>query len=515
MNPLTRLRILIIFPVVFFISCNSRIPDHKETAELPAIFPDYTDLVIPLNIAPLNFRVMHQGLKYHVLFSSGEEAFTVISRKPEILIPETKWKNLLLKAAGKSINITISVKTREEGWLTFRPLTNSISADRIDACIIYRRINAGMVFWEDMAIVQRSLEDFDENDIISNNNTEHNCLNCHTFLNHDPGTFLIHARAVPGGTIIGRGNEIELVNTKTPFTLSAFVYPAWHPSGKYLACSTNKIHQNFYGRGEMLNHVRDEASDIVLYDIEKNLVFTDPKIAALDFENLPTWSPDGRSLYYICSPYESKNLPDTLEKYDLMKISFNPDTREFVNPEKVLSAEETSRSISFPQVSPDGRFVVCTMADYGYFNINNSSSDIYLIKLSDRSWTRPEINSNKSESFPGWSSNSRWIVFHSKRIDGIYSIPHFAHVDSSGNVSKAFPLPLGHPDEYTGRLTNISRPVFIKGRLNVTKSELQETIYSTAKNVVFDTINVDIDALTRATPQEANPQNSGTPYMRN
>jgi Tol biopolymer transport system component len=53
------------------------------------------------------------------------------------------------------------------------------------------------------------------------------------------------------------------------------------------------------------------------------MTFTSPKIATLDFENMPSWSPDGKYLYYIKSPYADKFLHDTLEQYDLMRISFD------------------------------------------------------------------------------------------------------------------------------------------------------------------------------------------------
>ena len=43
-----------------FVSCNSHpaLPEaYSQTDCLPAIYPDYTDVTIPYNIAPLNFMV--------------------------------------------------------------------------------------------------------------------------------------------------------------------------------------------------------------------------------------------------------------------------------------------------------------------------------------------------------------------------------------------------------------------------------------------------------------------------
>ncbi len=50
-------------------------------------------------------------------------------------------------------------------------------------------------------------------------------------------------------------------------------------------------------------------------------------------------------------------------------------------------------------------------------------------------------NSNKSESFHSWSSDSRWFVFSSKRTDANFVQLYIAKTDDSGHVSKPFVLP--------------------------------------------------------------------------
>jgi len=510
-----RIHLIIITLLIGMVSCTPGKRERTIQNTAPTIFPDYSGIIIPKNIAPLNFRINHQGIKYCIIFGSrDEENFKIVSKKADIRIPEKKWRKLLTKNAGNFITISLCVKTNEGIWECYKPIQNKISSDRIDPYIAFRRINAGMIFWEDMAIVQRNLENFCESDIISNQNTGNNCMNCHTFRNRDPESFMLHIRGVPGGTLITNKNKTLWLNTKTPYTLSPFVYPAWHPNGRYIAFSTNKIHQNFFGTGHRNNHVRDDASDLVVYDIDSNLAFTDPKIATLDFENMPAWSPDGRFLYYLRSKYEHKLMPDTSEMYDLMRIPFDPDTRKLGSPEMILSSDETGLSISFPQLSPDGNFLVFCMADYGYFNINNTSSDLYLMNLSDMSYSKLDINSDKTESFPNWSDNSRWLMFASKRIDGMYTLPHFAYVDSTGKVSKPFPLPMKDPEAYFTRLTNFNRPAFIKGKVTLTQNELLKIVYSKNRDVIFDTLNVDIDALTRATITNPTTPETSLPYMR-
>ncbi len=467
---------------------------------LPNILPDYSSIIIPPNIAPMNFIVNEEGIRYLVKFNADDPSgFSVKSVTSEIIIPEKKWRKLLVNNTGGSIKIDVFVKDNKSVWKQFRRIENRVSKDSIDPYIAYRRINTAMILWNNMAIVQRSLENFYESDIISNQNTESNCIHCHTFQNRDPNSMLLHMRMSPSGTLIKTKERTLWLSTKTHYTLSSFVYPAWHPEGRYIAFSTNKIHQNFFGSGDRISHIRDDASDIVIYDLYNNEVFTTPELASKDFENLPTWSPDGKYLYYIQAHHDYKYLPDSLEKFDLMRIKFDQENRKWGKAEMLISSENTGLSVSFPQVSPDGKHVIFCMANYGYFNITNPTSDLYILNIDNNEITKLPVNSDKTESFPSWSGNSRWIVFASKRMDGMFTLPFFSYVDSAGTAGKAFVIPFENPASYLTRLTNMNRPVFLSGRVEYTQKELLEIAYTTPEEVKFDTINVDIDALAGAT----------------
>jgi Tol biopolymer transport system component len=268
--------------------------------------------------------------------------------------------------------------------------------------------------------------------------------------------------------------------------------------------------------GDRLNHVRDDASDLVIYDLEKNLVYTDPGIATPDFENLPTWSPDGKYLYFIKTRHENKYLPDTVELYDLLRVPVNTKEQSIGTPELLISSDSVQKSISWPQVSPNGKFLVFCMTDYGYFTINDPTSNLYLMNLEDLSYNELPVNSNMTESFPSWSGNGRWLMFTSKRLDGRFTSPCFSYIDSSGIAQKPFVIPMKDPREYLTRLTNINRPVFVAGKIDFTQNDLLDVIYSEKSNVIFDSLCVDIDAIAGATVELENvitPQ-TGTPYMK-
>jgi len=73
-------------------------------------------------------------------------------------------------------------------------------------------------------------------------------------------------------------------------------------------------------------------------------------------------------------------------------------------------------------------------------------------------------NSEDTESFHNWSTNSRWLVLSSRRDDGLFTRPYFCHVDADGTVTKAFMLPQRNPRRfYRERFLSFNVPDFIIG----------------------------------------------------
>ena len=60
--------------------------------------------------------------------------------------------------------------------------------------------------------------------------------------------------------------------------MSACVYPSWHPDENLIAFSVNIIYQKFHAAGKFINSVNDAASDIVVYDMAKNMLTTCPDL---------------------------------------------------------------------------------------------------------------------------------------------------------------------------------------------------------------------------------------------
>jgi hypothetical protein len=145
-----------------------------------------------------------------------------------------------------------------------------VSSDPIDNYISYRLIPPGYEGWKEMGIYQRDLETFEETAIIENKSTNYNCINCHSYCMQEPDKMLFHVRSEFDGMILIQERNIEKINTKTDSTIGPFVYPYWHPSGKYIAFSVNKTMQNFFNSHPNRIEVYDTASDIVIYNVETN-----------------------------------------------------------------------------------------------------------------------------------------------------------------------------------------------------------------------------------------------------
>ena len=107
--------------------------------QMPRLYPDYTGIVLPPNIAPLNFRVEEPGVRYRVEMRSTQGAPIVITtRSPAVEIPLKAWGALLRAHAGEPLYWDISVQNPATGWTRFQTVTNLIAREEIDGHLVYR-----------------------------------------------------------------------------------------------------------------------------------------------------------------------------------------------------------------------------------------------------------------------------------------------------------------------------------------------------------------------------------------
>jgi hypothetical protein len=460
-------------------ACSPQVPEGRLIDEKPAIFPDYADVTVPPNIAPLHFALSEPADEAFAVFSFENESVAVKSSKSGFKISEKDWKHLLKKAVGQSITVSVTARKKGRGAETFLPFNIFVAKEPIDPYIAYRLIAPGYELWNQMGIYQRNLENFAQTPILENRLTGNNCMNCHSFCMQNPGKMLFHTRAKYAGTFIVSGKQIEKLNTKTPETISNLVYPSWHPSGKFVAFSVNKIKQSFHNADPNRIEVYDEASDVVVYDVENHEIISDTLIFSDSaYETFPTFSPDGRTLYF-CSA-KALPMPQSYRDvhYSLCSIAFNPENRSFGDRVDTLyNAETEGKSVSFPRVSPDGKYLVYTLSAYGNFSIWHKDADLYIVDLQTKmSRALDVLNSGDVESYHSWSSNSRWLVFSSRRLDGLYTRPFFAYVNERGETSKPFLLPQKQPDFYTFLMQSYNIPEFVKGKVEAGSADLADKV---------------------------------------
>ena len=472
------------------------VPTHGvlQMPGTPKIYPDYTDLVIPPNIAPLNFEINMPGDDFvaRAMSPSGRE---IIAGGKTVKWDVGEWHALLDESKGKDIEFEIFVKDKSGKWSKYG-FSNRVAEEDIDPYVSYRLIEPLYTQFGSLEICQRDLTSWDE-EVVFNNSTHTTpgrqfCINCHMPRNnYRDGASQMHVRLYNGGTLIMVGDSISKVTLKNDSTLTSGVYTAWHPSLDLIAYSTNETRQMFFSFSDTRPEVFDLRSDIILYDMKgqtvKNVAH-DPNL----LETYPTWHPDGKSLYYAAARYPEGVTPETEKdyyyniRYDILRRRFDPVTGTFSEPDTVVYASARKQSALHPRISPDGRWLLYCMAPYGTFHLPHKESDLFVTDLMTGE-ERPlsTANSDRSESYHSWSSNSRWIIFSSRREDGQFTHPYIAYMDKDGVDSKAFIMPQEDPSHYVNLMKSYNVPEFFVSPFRFSRSEITRALEQEATPARF------------------------------
>ena len=482
--------------VLWLGACENEEPKSPVAmARLPKITPDYVGIVIPPNIAPLNFVIDEPGKRYLAkIYSASGEPIQVAGKTGNIAISLKKWRTLLTENTGKELNIDICVKSEAGVWNRYQTITNTIAPEAIDPFLAYRFMMPSSYFPKRMKICQRNLGNFEEQILLDTESYDDGCAHCHSFVGNDPGKMLIGIRSVsfPSATMYAHDGQIEKIGTK-------FGYTAWHPSGKIVAYSVNDVRQFYHTARAEIHDVVDLDSAIFYYDIEDGKTKKTPALADRKrLETYPAWTPDGKYMYFCSAPMLWKDVKTAPPrrykevKYDLMRISYDVDTDTWGPLETVLSADETGLSILLPRISPDGRFLLFCMGQYGCFAIYQPTSDLYMMDLQTGTYQKAPINSEYADAWHSWSSNSRWIVFSSKRQGGLLTRPFTSYVDANGQAHKPFVLPQENPSFYQSCYHLYSVPEFLAGPVTVNKKALVKAI--------INPVHTGVDTVSGASP---------------
>ena len=126
---------LLLATLLFLSSCahHPDVPTSSHEAKcLPNIFPDYCNVTVPCNIAPLNFMLpAGEFTKCVARFTTPDGQQQTYGKGVKVQMPESEWHAMLDASKGKSIKVEVWGQ-KESEWLSFDPFEIHIAEQPID-----------------------------------------------------------------------------------------------------------------------------------------------------------------------------------------------------------------------------------------------------------------------------------------------------------------------------------------------------------------------------------------------
>ena len=421
-------------------------------------YPDYKDVTIPVNIAPLNYRyAMKDVRKARTTFILGDRSVTI--RGARVEWPLRRWKAFLEGAEGQTI--TVEAEAEVEGRSVKDSWKIYVSRDRIDPYLTYRLIEPSYQMYNEVSINERCIETFKETLICDYKHTDNACMNCHIHGQQRGDLSIYYIRGAQGGAILNRDGKLRKLTLNAPGMVSGTVYGELHPSGRFGVFSTNIILPGLHSISGGRMEIYDSSSDLTVADFDNNKMINLPHIARGDrYETFPCFSADGESVFWCVA--DSLPVPQDIKKlkYHLVRADFDSSNGHISEKVDTLwNAVLNNGSVCHPKASPDGRWLMFTVADYGTFPLYHTECTLHLIDLmtgEDKSLAA--MKGDRSDTYHSWSSDSHWFVFASKRGDSQYGKPWFCHIDDQGNPTKPFVLPQKSSRFYDNTLKSFNVP---------------------------------------------------------
>ncbi len=103
-----KIHYFILAALVALSSCSREVTIDRHIDKTADIFPDYVDVTIPCNIAPMNFQLNGaENIETQLIIKGENMSFQVEGEDGDFEIPEKKWRTLLEANKDKDIEFTV------------------------------------------------------------------------------------------------------------------------------------------------------------------------------------------------------------------------------------------------------------------------------------------------------------------------------------------------------------------------------------------------------------------------
>jgi Tol biopolymer transport system component len=427
--------------------------DRRPFQALQITYPEDGSL-FPPNLCPpyVEWDDPRNNL-WQVVVEIGEhgEKLTFLSDSRRWRFPEKVWRRLREEAATCDAQVLVkglelNGHSQRSGLIqASEPVRFRISPDPADNYIVYRLVAPPFSSSKTPDLFVRDIREDEPRLFLSARRTY--CVNCHTFSSKqgDTGKLSLQVRSLAAS---GQKLPVYLgvydldrhsgFRVQLPFEIQMTTFMAWSPDGNKLAFSAN---QKIVALKPILYETQLAGmaiSDIAIYDLTRNEAYLLPGASDPDMlEVYPCWSLDGSFIVFCQTPVGAH--PANI-LFDLVTLPIHESGDAVARP--IEGAAANGRSNYFPHFSPDGKWLSFCQCDGG--DLIRSSSDIYL-KHGNLQGPAHRLECNvayAADSWHSWSSNSRWLVWASKRDGGVYAYLYLTHIDQDGHASPAIRLPM-------------------------------------------------------------------------
>lgn len=303
------------------------------------------------------------------------------------------------------------------------------------------------------------------------------CTNCHSFPNNPSlakeqisMSIAIRQQLVEGKRYRNVGIYNFAKQKGRTLNVNSF-FMSWDPAGRKVATTVGRSiiskplitleTQEFYVMNADIHILDAEADPLTFHPL--------PGASEADYlETLPDWSPDGKTIVFSRTTHVEGQDPSN-KRYDLYQVPYNEG--QGGTPKPVIGASHNGRSNYFARFSPDGKWLVFNQADYSA--LVAPTADLWIVSTEPDAVPRKlECNVDYAmDSHHSWSSNSRWLMFATKRDDGIFTRIYLTEINEEGHASAPVELPT---TEYTMKCYNI--PEFLAYNLPIDSERMLEEL---------------------------------------